>query len=393
MKKNILILLQYIKVSKKKHLVTTVFNIVLVTVLCSCASSLPNGVTQTIKMERTQADAALDDYTSNYHSIQLKSAGEESIVSGISKILFCDSNIVVLDSRGNKLLLFDSKGNFIKSTASIIGHAKNEYVTIGDVALDETDKRIYMSSDVPQRMFVFDYDLNLVSTYDMPYFAFEVAVDSAYLYYLYLNDEQTKYEVRAQKKDDVSGTPVTLLSNDHGCPGLFTPGRSLNNNGVCTVALPFDNHVYILGGGKICKEYDIGFGSSWFSKSDNLGATDFVRANKDNIWSLNNICMSDSLMFFSTNKSQAFIAFQNDGLGYIYTSLFCKKIPFITSRTIPIQGKPGAVTFQISPYSLKSYVEAVRNGEYKGDVDPDVLRIAENYNEDDNPLIIIWDLK
>lgn len=94
----------------------------------------------------------------------------EAIIKTPNRLLFTKDRIFVVDQGGNKVLMFDDKGNFISSTARLIGKGHNEYIHVMDATLDVGSNRLYMHCDRPCQMMVFDLNLNLKEVVPMDYY-------------------------------------------------------------------------------------------------------------------------------------------------------------------------------------------------------------------------------
>lgn len=366
-------------------------------IIISCSSIENSELLQHVSLNvQTDKSIEITSYSDSVYLQPLECPNNDAIVSKADRILFYDDRMLIVGIKSNTLSLFTPDGKFIKSTASMIGHGHNEYISLRDAALDEYDKRIYVLADIPRKLFVMDYDLNVKQTYAIDDCILEMTVDSTNLYFLCLNYEQTVFDLRTVEKSNPEGKQNILLRNDKICPYLFTLGQSMNIcDRQCYVSLPFDNTIYHLAGGKVVDGYTMDFDNNWFvyneKQSQNIG--EFNRVNMGKIWCIKNINVSDSLILFSTNKTSCIVIDKGMAMGMVYSNNYSTTIPFLTDFSVPVQGKKNIQVYMTFPSEITRYVEAVHNNEYKRIVDPNVLRVAENYRDDSNPIFVICEIK
>lgn len=318
--------------------------------------------------------------------IQLKSPNNESLIKSIHKLIFVEDNVVVVDSK--RLVLFDSEGNYIKSTGSMIGKGRNEYVTFMDVTLDEYKKEIYMLADVPRKIFVFDKDLNLLRTQNYEVCVLEIAVDSTSLYCLTLNNSQDRYDLLCSDKNDLGVALDTLASNKRVCVGLFSEGQSITNNGKVFACLPFDNVIYELCNGKILQKYVIDNRDRWYSAGVNENISDFLRHSEGMNWSYKDIYQIDSTIMLTSCQSTFFVVDANIGTGIEYTGFSSPYVPFLYQFITPMSGLPNSIAFNLLESDLTWYKEHPES--YKTINDLAIKDLVENYDESGNPMILVW---
>ena len=114
----------------------------------------------------TETDVDVSGLYSKARYVKLEQPNRDAIISNIGRILFVPERIAVVDQDGNKVLLFDEKGNFIKSTSSRIGNGHNEYIRLSDCAADVDNGLFYLCCDAPYQILVLDKDLNFVERID-----------------------------------------------------------------------------------------------------------------------------------------------------------------------------------------------------------------------------------
>lgn len=69
-------------------------------------------------------------FLKSYEIVALSDSVPEALIKFPDRILFAEDRIFVVDRFGNKVLMFDREGNFLKSTASMTGKGHNEYIRL-----------------------------------------------------------------------------------------------------------------------------------------------------------------------------------------------------------------------------------------------------------------------
>ena len=104
------------------------------------------------------SDINFSNYFSDYRIVRFDSSIPDAYIRSMKRVLFLPERIVVFDENDNKILLFDEEGRFLKSSKSIVGRAKGEYISLSDVSLDIENEQIYALCDRPNKIMVFDKD-------------------------------------------------------------------------------------------------------------------------------------------------------------------------------------------------------------------------------------------
>ena len=73
-------------------------------------------------------------------------------------MFFTENNIYVVDSSGNKYLIFDRQGKFLCSVPGPTGNTPENPARLTDATRDKKDGRIYVCYSWPDQMAVLDLD-------------------------------------------------------------------------------------------------------------------------------------------------------------------------------------------------------------------------------------------
>ena len=365
-----------------------------ITILTACQQSSNSEAIPAITMLTSDKKFNSDSYLGSYHIIKLDCPTTESVVSGMTSLLWADGQLVVIDTKSNKLLLFEADGSFIKSTQNMIGHGPNEYVSLSDATIDTGSRRIYALSRFPGKLQVFDYKLNLLNTYGLADIsASEIVTDGEFLYYLQQNEEQTQYELLCQPLAHLDQSPQKIHSFDLPAGQLFTFGHSMTKSDVCRMAATFNDTIYKLESGKLIPDFTVDFGDDWYSSEEKMSINDFQRLNFDKYWAIKNISVSDSTIIFSTNKMGTYIIDREKGTGTSNFGFYNKRVPFLSGFTIPIEGRPKSIVYDIMSPAVESFKKQLQNDGLRAEIGKDIEQAVMNFDETGNPLLIIWDQK
>ena len=370
------------------------FVLILVLLLSACTTSQSINSTDVSLVDFDSPLQTDSIFESNCRFVKFQNADRESAITGIERLLYTGDRFFVLDRRGNKLLSFDKNGIFLKSTISMIGKSKNEYISLFDATLDTNSKRIYVYCDAPCKLMIFDYDLNVIDNIDFPIFTWELCVDDHYLYCLSPDLENGKImRLMCVDKKNPSGAAKELLSTQSAIPELGTNGKSIIHCGDCYFAMPFEQSIYHIKNGTIIEKYYVEFDDLWFDRDANdTGLSDFLRINRNRHWMITNICSSDSTILFNTNRFHSFVINRRTNRCTSYRGIVDSNIPIFSSRLIPTDGLYGHAVYEMSLEKIKSIIDKTTDAEIKK-INPEVVKLASEYKTEDNPTICIWKIK
>lgn len=324
--------------------------------------------------------------------IQLESTPAEAVISQINRVLLSENAIYIFDRTANKIVGFDKSGIFRCSTTGLIGRGGNEYIRIMDVAIDNIDKRLFVYCDAPYKILVLDYDLTVIDKIDLNELFLEIAVDNNYLYALTINVEnETDYELRCYNKHDISRGYKKLLKQ-RGIAHVRPLGRSLwGATNSIYIGMPFDNTIYKLQNGNITDSWSLNFNGKWFEyeQSKHLKGTFFLDKCDNFSWSIQNICGSDSILFFNTNKSGIY----EINIPKQIATYFKNTSSNIPSSTwiVPSSGTESTIVFSIPIGVMIKFIEYYQSR----NLPIPTLPINKNLNqmqESDNPILVIGKL-
>lgn len=351
-------------------------------------------VQETIKVNFVEHMLHGNQFLKGSRILSLLSENDEALVAKVDRLLVGDDRYFVMDRRTNKLMAFDGQGKFINSTAPYMGEGPDSYLRVIDAAIDNKAKKVYVHCDAPYCIMIFDMDLKLDKKINMDYYMLEIADDDKYLYGIRArNDTNFGYELIALDKSDLSVEPTVILEYSNVVNGAGAIGKSLTSfgNGV-NVCLPFDNVIYQISDKEILSRYPLDFGKSGVDYSDIKGMTvnQFYNSPfREKVWSIVNVYSSDSTLFFGCNRLYSFVLNCKTKECIGFSSWRNDLMPYSATNTLPVDGLDGAFAY-LWP---SSYVEAYKNHVSKDKLDAKMKKILDGYKEEDNPLIVICEMK
>ena len=335
-------------------------------------------------------------FLKSYEIVALSDSVPEALIKFPDRILFAEDRIFVVDRFGNKVLMFDREGNFLKSTASMTGKGHNVYIRLMDAAMDKEGRTLYVHCDAPYQIMVFNFDLNLKEVVQTDYYMDEVVADGRFIYGIRtLYRDETGFELVALERNRLQDTPRVLLSFTGGVPGRRTTGKSLMQavDGAY-VSFPFDTHVYKIRNAEVVETYNMDFGEEGLIENPirNGVTPDWFDCNcADLNWSIVNMTVSDSVMLFNTNREYAFMVNTDRKSGGGYLNFHNDMLPFSFSRIIPTGGLPGTVVYRPFAETIAETLKQYR--EKDGTFPPELQEVERKFNPDGNPLLIVWKIK
>lgn len=326
--------------------------------------------------------------------IFLSSEHDEGLIANVDRLLVGDDRYFVMDRRTNKLMAFDGHGEFIASTARYIGEGPDNYVRIIDAAIDNNTKKVYAHCDSPYCIMVFDMNLQLEKKISLDYYMEEIADDENQIYGIRARyDSDFGNELIALKKADLLAEPTVILECSKVVVGVGTIGKSLTSygNGV-NVCLPFDNVVYQISNREIVARYSLDFGVNGVDYSDikDMSANQFFNSSyREKIWSIVNVYSSDSTLFFGCNRVYSFTLNRSTKNCSGFSAWRNDLMPYSVTRTFPVDGLDNAYAYLCRSEHVMDFISRVSEER----LGADLKKALKGYEEEDNPLIFICEMK
>jgi hypothetical protein len=323
---------------------------------------------------------------------------DESVFYEIDRLQYVDSIFYVMDGKQCAILMFDNEGKFLKKLIRK-GPGPEEYLSIEDLFI--ADSQIYVLSSASQKILIYDLDFKYIRSIEIGAFASNITfVDSTIFVYcnfcsfdyknLYVIDKLSgkminKYRSYLKKQAGVSHTSSVFSRNKNELYAFF----------------PFDYAIYKLDENGEDKYLNIDFGEkyvfppSFLSMSDDE-RKDYIKNSFSDMYSLpiNNIDhlhFSDNLLFFTflyhTFRYYLFID-RKFNIMRVGTFISTEKFPFADLSVLTVWNDQ--IIGYVSPEAIYSTIEHTESTHTQLDIPYDVFR---KINITDNPVLCIYSLK
>lgn len=326
-------------------------------------------------------------------AIAFSAKDDNALIVNINRILVGKERYFVMDRQGNQLIAFNENGDFIATTKKLEGEGPNNYIRIMDATIDNAAQKIYVHCDAPYCMMAFDMNLQLLEKVNLDYYMTEITSDDNFIYGLRMKSASEKgYELLALDKTNLSDKPTLILESSKIIYGIGAFGKGLTSysQGI-NVCFPFDNVIYQISNKEITACYPMNFGTKDVDYNDikDMNANQFFNSPyRQKIWSVVNVYSSDSTVLFGCNDLYFFVldvaSRKCDGFSSFRNDL----MPYSNTQAIPVGGLDNTYAYQC-PLKyvgrIKKHIEEKMNTGMK--------KILNEYDEEDNPVIILCELK
>lgn len=232
--------------------------------LNACATSFMDSANE-VAIQYNKKATQMSEISSLSSMVQLKDCGIPSVIKDVDRIFSWKNSLYVFDDTYDIITRNDMNGNLLSSTYKYIGHGRNEYIHLSDVALDETSGLIYALSDTPREIIVFDDNLNIKSIQPIDFTPVEMCIDSTHIMFLCRNYKSNRNEILCLAKNNLKAKPKVIISHKMVVSRIMGYGRCMTfTNRECWASLPFDNCIYKISQGEVNKTYRIDFEENWY---------------------------------------------------------------------------------------------------------------------------------
>ncbi|WP_418811479.1 6-bladed beta-propeller [Paraprevotella xylaniphila] len=312
----------------------------------------------------------------------------------IGRLLFAQDKLYVMDDRGNKILMFDDEGKFLKSIGGAAGEVSGNRLKIQDAALDAQSQKLYAYCSTTCQIMVFDLDLNVEKTIPMVTPFLEIGLDGNCLYAIRTSLKRDGCELVVFDKNRLEDAPSVLWKQASIPSGKQTsgetfilPGKSLSPSEDGTYAsLPQSNRICQIRNGKITATYNLDFDG---------------QAPQSASYNIYNICASDSFLIFNTDSSKSwFILNRKTGKCIVDENLRNDVCLGQNSRLIPVQGKDNGLAYDMPAVvvsqtlqHLKKHKEEFEQFDQMKLYRPYLPFLEKDIAPQDNPMLYLWEIR
>lgn len=214
----------------------------------------------------------------NSTAIRLETSDSITIGS-ISKIIHFENRFFILDSKVNRIHIFDNEGRFVR-TIGEIGRGPNELIDIWDIDVDRNSKTIHLLSPSSQAVLIYDKHGNLQKRMKIGFQSFRLAVlgngISAY-FISYFHEES--YNLRILKDHESIKNFFPFPTGMYPMYLYFTGGLKSTLEGTALYSDATSSKIYeIKKNLDVYLKYDIDLGKEKWLEEHRYDFTEFMNA-------------------------------------------------------------------------------------------------------------------
>lgn len=300
----------------------------LLSLLESCGErKIREGLIEETNFTQIQVDspAASEPITAIIDSLELINLEDHenavlSEAASISRILYFDKKLFVLDNRYMSIKVFDLHGKYLYALGDL-GIGRGEFTNIQDIVLDQKHASILALCNTPSKLITFSSTGEVLDEKSLPFFASNVVIASNgdKLYYVNQNNSplsQHKNILLTSPDDELESRLFDFPKNVNGMlrftAGLYPSGGKIYFNP------PLSNKFYEMAGDTAKAGFEVNFGSH--NLPSNPSITDLFGKQKSYSFPLNGFLCDDDYVGFSYFESGYHTAFLNRHTHVIYKS-------------------------------------------------------------------------
>lgn len=365
---------------------------VLIPILLGCQGEKKNVAdtsivtTNTIKTEELisfEKELSDTELFKDFSLIMLET-NTESLFNRISRICISNKHIFIFDDRLDAILIFNDSGKFINKIHNL-GEGPEEYLSIIDFCLDETNNELLILCDRPYKLMRFSLTGQFIDQTPYSELYAEISIVDDHLYCT-LQSQRTKYELGEFDLNFLIKNKG-LLSRARINGNCRSLGRNLVKSQNLIYTRFFDSSLYFLYNNKIEKKYEFDFGKykgpiEVAYEEDCIKIFEICRENKY-IYSMTNVVESEKYIIFNTNLGICLYEKKTNKLtGY----RMLKNTTLNSGGEIyyPNQGDGNSIITIFQPSDLQFYDdESIKKNRILSDM-------AKKVKEDDNPILVVY---
>lgn len=317
---------------------------------------------------------------------------DASLLKSINRICQDDSRLFIFDKSLNKIVIFDFNGRYL-ANIDRVGGGPSEYQGVMDFCIEPLKKQILVLCHRPYKVMWFTYEGEFIREKKTEVLYTQIAVDSKYIYCT--RSELNKTELDNYEIDifnhELNIINDALLTRDNLTNTSFNRGNQLTSSKNINYARRFDNVIYQIKNGEISKKFVINFKEHAFPKellNNNYTSSEFynICSTKKYVFSITNILESDKYLFFNTNIGLHVFDKKTKSLNG-YNIIFCSKLRWGSNSYYPVGNSDNKIVSAIEPGLFSRLKE-------RGAIfSPQMLELSQKVKEEDNQVLLIYELK
>lgn len=318
-----------------------------------------------------------------------------SLISEISRIVIAGDRIFILDIREQAVQIFSIDGRHLARIQNI-GRGPREYLSLMDITVDESTKRVVMLSDRPRaKLLFYDYDGNYIDEESIEYPP-QGIIYSEGLRVIYRDffrpDSNSNYTFAIRYPDGREEKMIPFKERTM----TFAAGPRINASLGIHATIPHDPRCIIrIIGEEVTMPYYLDFGSAYLdptTKDEELNMPILRYARENNkVISVVQIREYKNYLSFKTNNGGYFLYQKSNRRMNQLSLLRDINTGVIFSNYLGHQGKDEYMVFYSTSLSIINFTRYLNplstEAYYK------LLKVAENIKEEDNPVLIICTMR
>lgn len=333
------------------------------------------------------------NYLSKVDFILLDS-NKNAFFSKVSKILEIGDMFCFVCKKENKIVFFDSLGNYVKEVKRV-GRGHGEYTYLDDVAYDEYNEQLLLLV-YPNSIMRLDKKGNYIGCEQLDEYYNEINVDKEYIYLTnstYVNNKLSDYSLTVINKK--TGEKKSLLPLDVEFAPYCSSGiNMLKSNGEIIFTRKFDNHIYKLKNGEVSGTLEVDMASLTFPQEkkdrqyDCVEITQLCAKNKY-VYVFNNVVETKNYILYSSNLGDMNICNKKNMQTIHYNKATLTSMAGISNMLyIPFEGNKYDFCFVKDNASVSAMIESNEKYKLSPSVDKKFLEVLSKASNNSSIVVL-----
>ncbi|MFV0267948.1 MAG: 6-bladed beta-propeller [Draconibacterium sp.] len=318
---------------------------------------------------------------------------EASLISQINRIVAFENRYYILDKRSKSIYVFGEDGSFFKRIRRI-GRGPGEYINLTDFTVDPQNRRLVLLCEIPNSLIYIDLDVNFIGQEFKKELDLYISSDSSSMYFASFLLKPKGKHIRIE---DGAKSRLYLDYEDYIFnKDFYGPHPNIISSNNIYFFKVYDNQIYRLTEGGAEPAYLIDMGKRFldidFVKGHDIDAI-LTSVTDNEIYRISDFRESNKYIVFSTYPYRR-IAIYDKTLkrGKLISEFYDPETGLCFNDFIAHDGKGEEMMFLFLASTFKSYV--LNNEKNKSVEVPNKYRVlANNIDENDNPILMIYTLK
>lgn len=325
---------------------------------------------------------------------------DDALIRHIDEIGVSGDTLFLWDRLQKKIFIYDTNGKFIH-TIQDIGNGPHEYVSISDICV--YNKQLYVLCDNPYKIMKYNFRGQFVEEESLPEYFDHIAVFDDWAC-LYKQGSMGKRKLGIYSERDRRVNEIPLPDGKHikaereGYGYGFGSGRSLTASGDVLFTWPMDYTIYTIENGAPRAKYTIDFGKREIPQTlleQNISPQEFLNRMTESryIYQISNVVENEDYLMFQTNPSIFLLDKQTKELKNCFMISNGMLHGGGISGYLAVNGSAMIAQVYHASFFKQSVDNLIKYNQLsEGKHTDELLRVYENLNEEDNPILFLHEL-